>query len=295
MGPRPADLGVDATVKQGMTETPRRASRSAALVAACRMLAAELPEPERLIDDPYAHLVVDDVALAAARADEPLQNVIRLRTRYIDDAIRAFVACQIPPRPQVLLLGAGFDARAFRMDVDADFFEVDFPATLALKAEALSGVEPKVRRVAVPVDLAAAGFVDPLIGAGFDQERSTIVVCEGVINYLDAATAESVVEQVARLLSPGGQLVADYVEMTWFKGGDFERPTGAISKRLRDGGEPLRDGLPDIHGTLDRHGFDVIDDEALELLPPRYGLEPRERHYPARMVTTVRRSRATPA
>ena len=47
----------------------RGPSRSAKLVAACRMLAAELPEHERLIDDPFAHLVVDDRAVAAARAD----------------------------------------------------------------------------------------------------------------------------------------------------------------------------------------------------------------------------------
>ena len=51
------------------------------------MLAAELPEPERLIDDPFARLVVDDRAVAAARADENLQNTLRLRTRYIDDAV----------------------------------------------------------------------------------------------------------------------------------------------------------------------------------------------------------------
>jgi methyltransferase (TIGR00027 family) len=268
----------------------RGPSRSAALVAACRMLAAEQTGPERLIDDPYAHLVVDDAAVAAARADEPLQNVIRLRTRYIDDAVEAFVDVHQSGRPQVLLLGAGLDARAFRLDVPADFYEVDFPATLDLKAELLAGVQPAAPRTAVPVDLAAQSFDEPLLAAGFDPRRPTIVVWEGVINYLDAATAEAVVEQIASVLAPGGQLVADYVEMAWFKGASFERSTASISQRLREGGEPLRVGLPDAHATLDRNGFDVVDYVATEDLRPRYGLAPVARHYPARMFIAARRA-----
>lgn len=271
------------------TETTRGPSRSAALVAACRMLAAELPEHERLIDDPFAHLVVDERAIAAARADVPLQHVIRLRTRYIDDAVRAFTAARADRRPQVLLLGAGLDARAFRMDVAADFFEVDFPATLEMKARVLAGALPLSPRILVPVDLSAMSFVEPLIGAGFDPARPTVVVWEGVINYLSAATAESVVDQVAEILVPGGQIVADYVEMEWFKGTQLERGTATIAKNLQDGGEPLKGGLTDARATLNRAGFEIVDDEAIELLPPRYGLAVGERHYPARIFTAVRR------
>jgi len=272
----------------------RGPSRSAALVAACRMLAAELPEDERLINDPFAHLVVDNRAIAAAREDEHLQNVIRLRTRYIDDTVTSFIAAHAGHRPHVLLLGAGMDARAYRMDVDtlspdAAFFEIDFPATLELKGELLAGHTPAVQRTVVPVDLAEREFVEPLIGAGYDTDRPAIVVWEGVINYLDAATAESVVEQIARALSPDGQLVADYVEMAWFKGSQFEQSTRTISKNVGDGGEPLQAGLPDMHATLERHGFEVLDDEATEDLRPRYGLAPRQRVYPARMITARRR------
>jgi methyltransferase (TIGR00027 family) len=258
------------------------------------MLAAELPPDERLIDDPFAQLLVDDRAIAAARADPPLQNVIRLRTRYIDDAVEVFARAHAGERPQVLLLGAGLDARPYRMDIDAlapeaRFFEVDFPATLDLKAELLVAHHPRSPRTVVPVDLAERPFEQALLEAGFDPQRPTIVVWEGVINYLDAATAESVVEQIAGVLAPGGQLVADYVEMAWFKDSGFERATATISANLRDGGEPLRAGLADMHATLDRSGFDVLDDEATEALRPRYGLDPVDRVYPARMVLAEKR------
>ena len=77
----------------------------------------------------------------------------------------------------------------------------------------------------VPVDLATTSFVGPLLAAGFDTTRPTIVVWEGVINYLSASAAEQVVHQMGSVLAPGGQLVADYVEMSWFRGAEFERST----------------------------------------------------------------------
>ena len=172
----------------------------------------------------------------------------------------------------------------------ATVFEVDFPATLDYKADALAGVEPLARRIAVPVDLAEDGFVEPLVEAGFDRRAPTIVVWEGVSMYLDPQTADDVVAQMSEAVPPGSQLVADYAEMSWFRGSDFERTTRSISTDLRRGGEPLRAGLDDVHATLEQHGFDVIDDEATEDLRPRYGLEPLPRHYPTRMLTAQRRA-----
>ena len=277
-----------------MPETDSRArkpSRSAALVAACRMLASELPDDERLITDPFAELVVDDHALASAKADPALQNVISLRTRYIDDAVRAFVTVNRERAPQVLLLGAGLDARAYRLGLglETPFFEVDFPATLHYKEDVLAAATARNPRVCVPVDLARHGFVVPLTDAGFDVTAPAIIVWEGVSMYLDSPVAEGVVEQMAELSVSGSQIVADYAEMRWFKGSDFEAATDAIAKDLDRGGEPLKAGLTDVHATLHTHGFDVLDDEATEDLRPRYGLTPRPRHYPARMVLAQRR------
>jgi methyltransferase (TIGR00027 family) len=259
------------------------------LVAACRMLASELPPQEQLIADPLAHLFVDERAIEAARADPDLQLGIRMRTRYIDDAIKTFVAAHTDA--QVLLLGAGLDARAYRLTVDAPFFEVDFPDTLSYKAAAAqrAGLAEPPRRVAVPVDMASEAVASPLLAAGFDSRRPSVVVWEGVINYLRNEEAEAVVQQLSDLLSPGSWLVADYVEISWFRG-SFENSTKTISSNLSDGGEPLRSGLKDVKATLDSAGFEVLDDEVVELLPPRYGLALRPRKYPARIFTAVRTS-----
>jgi methyltransferase (TIGR00027 family) len=267
----------------------RGPSRSAQLVAACRALAAELPESERLITDPFAEYFVDAKAMDAARANEPLQRVIRLRTRVIDDALLAFAEHHL--RPQILLLGAGVDARALRLEVAARFFEVDLPATLAHKESALDrliGVMPsltpsqKQSRIVVPVDLGCQPPRAPLVDAGFDADAPAFVVWEGVINYLENGSASATVRDLGELLVSGSQVIADYVENTAYDAGARAK-TKAVAGELRSGGEPLRSGLLDFRGTFAEAGFRVIADTAIEDLAARYGLRERPAIYPSRI------------
>ena len=259
-------------------------SRSALFVAACRALADELPPTEVIVTDPYARALVDEQALTQARADPAMQRVMQLRTRFIDDRVIAFAATR--PDAQVVLLGAGLDTRPIRLDITARFFEIDFPATLDHKISKLGAHTS--RSITIGADLRHERLTEILPRAGFDTSAPTIVVWEGVINYLSASADEQVVHQMGSVLAPGGQLVADYVEMSWFRGAEFERSTAGMAQRLSAGGEPLRGGLPDAHGTLRSAGFDVIDDASVELLPPRYGAALRPRCYPGRILTAVR-------
>ena len=265
----------------------RGPSRSAQLVAACRALASELPEPDRLIEDPFAIRFVDEAALAEARANLPLQRVIRLRTRYVDDAIADFARTR--PGCPVVLLGAGLDARPFRMKVDARFFEIDLPHTLAYRQRALAeaGVS-SADRVAVDVDLGRDSFAPVLCAAGFDEQAPAIVVWEGVINYLDDASASTVVRELGALLAPESRVVADYVEPRRYDAA-YRARTKSVAKRLSSGGEPLRSGLTDFDATFGAAGFDPVDDEAIEELAARYGLPSQPRVYPSRIATLERR------
>lgn len=107
------------------------------------------PDGERLFTDPYAAAFAALGAHAAESAkrflDLPFfRDGIRLRTRYLDDCVRDGLAAGLD---QVVLLGAGFDARGLRMkEIEthrARVFEVDTPYQLARKQEALAnaGVE----------------------------------------------------------------------------------------------------------------------------------------------------------
>ena len=83
-------------------------------IAAVRAEEAARPADERLFDDPYAALFRAAGAHAEAGTQRFLdlpffRDGIRLRTRFIDDALADALATGID---QVVLLGAGFDVRA---------------------------------------------------------------------------------------------------------------------------------------------------------------------------------------
>jgi len=272
-----------------MTEAPSSGlpSRSALLVAGCRHLAADHTGAELLCSDPFARLFVDDEALDAARANNQLQRVVWLRTRYIDDAVVTFT--ERHRDAQVLLLGAGLDMRAFRMSLPCSFFEVDTASTLAFKDGVLemAGIDSTGRRATVPLELGVDRLGPALCAAGFDPHRATIVIWEGVVNYLDNDACEATLLEIGQIVPPDSLVLADYVESAWYSD-DFVAATRPLARALGDGGERLQSGLTNVKRSLSAAGFEMIDDEAVELLASRYAMPVRPRFYPSRIFTARR-------
>jgi methyltransferase (TIGR00027 family) len=173
-------------------------------IAAVRADEALRPEGGRLFDDPYASLF----AAAGAHAAESTQRFldlpffrdgVRLRTRYIDDAVREGLKAGLD---QLVLLGAGFDARGLRMPEiaarRASVYEVDTSDQLERKRAVLenAGVKLPAGLAHVPCDFGAPDFASSLTstleGRGFRPGAGAVFVWEGVIGYIDdAAIAES--------------------------------------------------------------------------------------------------------
>lgn len=175
-------------------------------------IAAVRADETELFSDPYAHRFVALGAHAEAGTARFLalpffRDGIRLRTRYIDDCLRAAVADGIA---QVVMLGAGFDTRALRMPelAHARVFELDFPEQLARKREALAG-ERTDHITYVPCDLATAELDAALVLAGFDPARRAVVVWEGVTTYLGTRGTAQTLRALSALLAAGSQLVFD--------------------------------------------------------------------------------------
>lgn len=161
--------------------------------------------------------VVDRVRaedVPAARAERMAYEMVRRtgmvmvpRTVAIDDAIREHGA------EQLVVLGAGLDARAWRMPelAHVTVFEVDHPASQRDKVRRIGDRAPTALRFsAVEIDLATAALSPPLVDAGFERQVVSTWVWEGVVPYLDAADVRSVVAQVAELCAPGSRLVVNY-------------------------------------------------------------------------------------
>jgi len=133
------------------------------------------------------------------------------RTPYFDSYLlnRVRAGCR-----QIVLLAAGLDARAFRLGLapGTTVYELDVPAMLEFKASALAGLgaTPQVERVPVGVDLRDR-WAPALLAAGFDPSVPTAWLAEGLLMYLTATEAGTLLSTITGISAPGSGIAGDYL------------------------------------------------------------------------------------
>ena len=178
-----------------------------------------------------------------------------LRTRAIDDAVEDAVR---KGARQVVLLGAGLDARAWRMDAlrTCTVFEVDHPSTQAYKRQSVEGLTSAARRVTfVDVDFETQKLDVRLREAGLHTETPSVFVWEGVTMYLSGDAIDATLSAVARVAAPGSRLVMTY------HSGQHIAPLAMAVRIVR---EPFVTtfGPAEASSRLSAHGFHVTTDES---------------------------------
>lgn len=202
-------------------------SRTAQVMAFFRALESACPASVRLFDDPLAMAVLARTFREVARLSRfklPRRIIYALidrqwpgartsgiaRTRLIDDWLTTAVR---DGASQVVLLGAGFDSRAWRLQIlsRTAVFEIDHPATSREKRNRLAAarLDPS-RIVQVAVDFERDSVADALYAKGFDRQRRTAVVWEGVTNYLTEPAIGAILRWVSGL-GPGSTLAFTYI------------------------------------------------------------------------------------
>jgi len=134
-------------------------------------------------------------------------EVLAARTVAVDDAIRAH------PSPQLVVLGAGLDDRAWRLaELDtAEVWEVDHPASQRDKRDRLGALEPRARAVHFcAVDFARDDLAAALEQSGQHPDVATTWLWEGVVPYLTSDEIRATLEVVGRRSAPGSTLVVAY-------------------------------------------------------------------------------------
>lgn len=185
------------------------------------------------------------------------------RTRHLDGVVGREVK---GGARQVVLLGAGYDTRPYRLGClgrGVRVFEVDLPAISAEKrrrvAKALGGLPGHVTYVVG--DLEQGGVHALLAAAGWDPLERTLVLWVGVSMYASADAVAGVLCFAARC-APGSALVFDYAyadaveDRSAYPG--LDRFRSYVARR----GEPLTHGIERgaLAALLAEHGLGLEAD-----------------------------------
>jgi methyltransferase (TIGR00027 family) len=255
-----------------------RASLTAEYMAFFRAIESARPAHSRLFCDPFAALFLHrwrKWIYGIARFDAGRRLLERFldreapgarvagiaRTKWIDDEI----ARALKTSRQLVLLGAGFDTRAYRLPEaqQANTFELDRPEMSLAKQAALRkklGSLPKQVQF-VGIDFNTQPLADVLSRAGLDETRPTCFVWEGVTNYLSPEAVDGMLRQIAQTAG-GSTLLFTYVDRRVLD--QPKRFFGAekLLSRLRSYGEPWTFGLypEEIERYLAARGLRLVRD-----------------------------------
>jgi methyltransferase (TIGR00027 family) len=266
-------------------------SRTAVQNALFRALEARRPASRRVADDPLAmrfltpefRLLAGIARVAAARhlIEEFIDHRwpcvrggVVARTRLIDEKVLA----ELPRVRQAVILGAGFDSRAYRLPPmrQVTVFEVDHPATQAAKRRVVRRAvgEPAGRVRFVPVVFGADDPAGKLADSGFQPGAATLVLWEGVTNYLDPAAVDATFRFLATAVGPGSPVVFTYVDRGIIDGTARFEGAQTTLRAVRRVGEPFTFGLDpaEVAGYLAQRGFRLewdtaVSDAAARLYP----------------------------
>ena len=176
-----------------------------------------------LVNDPYAEAFVH-----AARSPVPMPTgscanenpaipwasmatYMGVRSHFFDDFFASASAAGVD---QVVLLAAGLDTRAFRLDwrPATTVYELDAPKVLEFKDHVLTGqgAQPRCRRRTVAVDL-REDWPTALRQAGFQAGRPTAWLAEGLLPFLPDGAKDSLFARVGKLSAAGSQIAVEHI------------------------------------------------------------------------------------
>ena len=179
-------------------------------VAKQRLIETIAGADKRVINDPYADSFVIGsgfIKLMGHKLNAWLSEKLApgfhehliARTKFIDELIQKRA---VNGTEQYVILGAGYDSRAHRLELPSSLkiFEVDQPEVSDNKLAKLPKELPNSDNVTyVNIDFSYQSLTEQLIGAGFDQKKSTIFTLEGVSQYITKEAVSSTIKELASL------------------------------------------------------------------------------------------------
>ena len=287
-------------------------SRTAILTAAARALGSREPDvsvrnldwaADRLIGPAELNLIVEHPISRAfgldfrkAMNDPDVFGFVWLmlvRTRFIDERMERALC---GGARQLVILGAGFDARAYRFTSllrDTTVIEIDHAVTQDYKkrrAAAALGTAPS-NLVYAPIDFARDHLGDVLQQSGLQPDCKAFFICEGLSMYVPEQGMKATLRAVAAKSAPGSVVLLEYMNQGVLELARRQR-TGIVKNAI-DWGEPFVFGVPDGQDQEFFRDVGLQLRETLKLGSPatvqRYAMHEDGRRYGAHLEQVFRR------
>lgn len=190
------------------------------------MRAYETIRNDRLFKDDLAWLLAGSEARSIVwgrlcNGDRPY---VPVRTRFIDDGLMNVVSRE--NISQILMLGAGMDTRAFRLDLPSNttIFEVDHADVLDYKQNLITDADAvkKCERKLIRHDLTQPYLKNKLEDEGYKSTEPVIIVMEGFQMYLFEDQMYTLLENISQFSASGSYLFADLInKKAWLENSMF--------------------------------------------------------------------------
>jgi len=141
-----------------------------------------------------------------------LNEYMIARTAYFD---RLFVDALKNKTPQIVLLGAGYDSRAYRFaksNHGTRIFELDIAPTQDRKKKCIKKARIDIPKhvTFVPINFNEESLKDVLEKAGYKNHQKTLFIWEGVSYYLEVESVDTTLEFVSHASHHESAIAFDY-------------------------------------------------------------------------------------
>ena len=141
---------------------------------------------------------------------------------------------------QIVVLGAGLDALAWRMQKHCACFEIDHPSSQEVKRRAFLADTADQPPELIAADLLTASPAAALRAHPcFDPRVPTLLVAEGLTMYLPAERVFNLLRECAGIAAPGSRFAFTFIEARPGQPPGFKNARPAVNRWLRKRGEPF--------------------------------------------------------
>jgi len=185
------------------------------------------------------------------------------RTKYLDNIFKESMENGME---QILLFGAGFDTRAVRFagkNMKTKIFELDTLYTQTAKIEQFKkrNISIPKNTIFIPMDFHVDSVSEKLESNGFNRNKTTLFIMEGIIQYLNKESVDKLFKLIYELSVPGSRAVFDYIYASVLRRENIYYGESNIYKKVNSAREPWLFGIEKggMEAFVKNYHFNLIE------------------------------------